>query len=99
MQSESSLWQYKTRNGQSSVLGVSRKIDPFTVTAQQLDDFFIHLFEEKGYSPSTIKGYRSAISRTIAITGGSDFGQDEFLSFHIRNFILKGLGFNFMFHN
>ena len=68
---------------------VSRKIDPFTVTAQQLADFFIYLFEEKGYSPSTIKGYRSAISRTIAIMGGPDFGQDEFLSLLIRNFHLE----------
>ena len=59
---------------------VSRKIDPFTVTVQQLANLFIYLFEGKGYSPLTIKGYRSAISRTIAIRGGPDFGQDEFLS-------------------
>ncbi|CAG2215412.1 unnamed protein product [Mytilus edulis] len=52
---------------------LSKQIDPITVTVQQLADFFLHLFEEKGYSPSTIKGYRSAIARTISLSGGSDF--------------------------
>ncbi|CAG2205223.1 unnamed protein product [Mytilus edulis] len=64
-------------------------IDPITVTVQQLADFFLHLFEEKGYSPSTIKGYRSAIARTISLSGGSDFGDNEFLSLLIKNFCLN----------
>ncbi|CAG2256905.1 unnamed protein product [Mytilus edulis] len=51
--------------------------------------FFLHLFEEKGYSPSTIKGYRSAIARTISLSGGSDFGDNEFLSLLIKNFCLN----------
>ncbi|VDI72623.1 Hypothetical predicted protein [Mytilus galloprovincialis] len=64
---------------------LSKQIDPITVTVQQLADFFLHLFEEKGYSPSTIKGYRSAIARTISLSGGSDFGDNEFLSLLIKN--------------
>ncbi|CAG2195874.1 unnamed protein product [Mytilus edulis] len=68
---------------------LSKQIDPITVTVQQLADFFLHLFEEKGYSPSTIKGYRSAIARTISLSGGSDFGDNEFLSLLIKNFCLN----------
>ncbi|CAG2205311.1 unnamed protein product [Mytilus edulis] len=52
---------------------LSKQINPLSVTVQQLADFFLYLFEEKGYSPSTIKGYRSAIARTISLSGGSDF--------------------------
>ncbi|CAG2244243.1 unnamed protein product [Mytilus edulis] len=66
---------------------LSKQIDPITVTVQQLADFFLHLFEEKGYSPSTIKGYRSAIARTISLSGGSDFGDNEFLSLLIKKLL------------
>ncbi|VDI09351.1 Hypothetical predicted protein [Mytilus galloprovincialis] len=52
-----------------------KEIDPFQISVQQLADFLIHLFEEKGLSPSTIKGYRSAIFRTIQLSGGPDFGK------------------------
>lgn len=68
---------------------LSKQIDPLRISAQKLADFFIFLFEEKGYSPSTIKGYRSAIARTIYLSGGSDFGQDEFLSMLLKNFSLE----------
>ncbi|XP_071176215.1 serine-rich adhesin for platelets-like [Mytilus edulis] len=70
---------------------LSKQIDPSTVTVQQLRDFFLHLFEEKGYSPSSIKGYRSAIARTISLSGGSDFGDNEFLSLLIKTFALIDL--------
>ena len=66
-----------------------RQINPFQVTVQQLADFLVYLFDTKGLSPSTIKGYRSAISRTIALSGGSDFGNNEFISLLIRNFSLE----------
>ncbi|VDI20410.1 Hypothetical predicted protein [Mytilus galloprovincialis] len=90
-QSDNLQEQFMTPNGQFSVLGVIRKqIDPLTVTVQQLADFFFYLCEEKGYSPSTIKGYRSAIARTISLSGGSDFGDNEFLSLLIKkNFCLN----------
>ncbi|XP_071161220.1 serine-rich adhesin for platelets-like [Mytilus edulis] len=68
---------------------LSKQINPLSVTVQQLADFFLYLFEEKGYSPSTIKGYRSAIARTISLSGGSDFGDNEFLSLMIKNFCLN----------
>ena len=40
----------------------------------------------KGLSPSTVKGYRSAISRTIHISGGEDFGNNQFISLLVGNF-------------
>ena len=43
---------------------VGREIDPIKVSVQQLANFFVHLFEDKGLLPSTIKGYRSSITRT-----------------------------------
>jgi hypothetical protein len=59
------------------------------LTAQQLAEFFLYLFEDKGYTPSTIKGYRSAIAKTIHLSGGSDFGSDEFLSLMFKNFCFE----------
>jgi hypothetical protein len=50
---------------------------------------FLYLFEDKGYTPSTIKGYRSAIARTIHLSGGPDFGSDEFLSLMFKNFCIE----------
>jgi hypothetical protein len=47
-----------------------RDIDPVRVTVQQLADFLVYLFEIKRLVPSTIKGYRSAIGRTISLLGG-----------------------------
>ena len=66
-----------------------RKVNPFQVTVQQLADFLVFLFEVKGLSPSTIKGYRSAISRTLVVSGGPDFGSNEFISLLVRNFSLE----------
>ncbi|VDH98339.1 Hypothetical predicted protein [Mytilus galloprovincialis] len=66
-----------------------KEIGPFQISVQQLADFLIHLFEEKGLSPSIIKGYRSAISRTIQLSGGPDFGNTEFISLLVKNFTLE----------
>jgi hypothetical protein len=57
---------------------LSKRIDPLSITAQKLAEFFLYLFEDKGYTPSTIRGYRSTIARTIHLSGGPDFGSDEF---------------------
>ena len=65
-------------------LCLSKQIDPLSITAQQLADFLLYLFEDKGYTLSPIKGYRSA--RTIHLSGGPDFGSDEFLSLVFNNF-------------
>ena len=63
-----------------------KEVDPYQISVQQLADFLIFLFEEKGLSPSTIKGYCSAISRTIHLSGGPHFGSDEFISLLVKNF-------------
>ena len=34
---------------------VERGIDPIKISVQQIADFFVHLFEDKGLLPSTIK--------------------------------------------
>ena len=67
---------------------LSKQIDPLSITAQQLAEFFLYLFEDKGYTP-TIKGYRSAIARTIHLSGGPDFGSDEFLSLMFNCFCIE----------
>jgi hypothetical protein len=66
-----------------------RDIDPVRVTVQQLADFLVYLFEIKQLVPSTIKGYRSAIGRTISLLGGPDFGQNEYISLLVRSFRLE----------
>ena len=66
---------------------LSKQIDPLRITAQQLADFLLYLFEDKGYTLSPIKGYRSA--RTIHLSGGPDFGSDEFLSLMFNNFCIE----------
>lgn len=65
-----------------------KEINTLQITAHQLADFLVYLFEVKGLAPSTIKGYRSAISRTIALSGGVDFGKNEHISLLLRNFSL-----------
>ena len=73
-----------TQNCQSFVLGVCQNKLILSVA-----EFFLYLFEDKGYTPSTIKGYRSAIARTIHLSGGPDFGSDEFLSLMFKNFCIE----------
>jgi hypothetical protein len=68
---------------------LSKQIDPLRITARQLAEFFLYLFEDKGYTPSTIKGYRSAIARTTYLSGGPDFGSDEFLSLMFNNVCIE----------
>jgi hypothetical protein len=66
-----------------------RDIGPVRVTVQQIADLLVYLFEIKQLVPSTIKGYKSAIGRTIALLGGPDFGQDEYISLLVRSFSLE----------
>ena len=79
------------RQSASIVYGwcVGREMDPFKISVQQLADFIVFLFEVKGLALSTVKGYRSAISRTIHISGGEDFGNNQFISLLVRNFSLE----------
>jgi hypothetical protein len=46
------------------LLASAKQFDNSRITVQQLAKF-VYLFEDKGYTPSTIKGYRSAIARTL----------------------------------
>jgi hypothetical protein len=62
-------------SGQSSVIGVDGILSQ-SESLQQLADFLVYLFEIKQLVPSTIKGYRSAIGRTISLLGEPDFGQN-----------------------
>ena len=66
-----------------------RDIDPVRVTVQQLAVFLVYLFEIKQLVPSTIKGYISAIGMTISLLGGSEFGQNEYISLLVRGFSLE----------
>jgi hypothetical protein len=47
---------------------VGRELDPIKVSVQQLADLFVYLFEDKDLFLSTINGYRSSITRTLAIS-------------------------------
>ena len=77
------------QSGQSSLIGVLEGRLIHSKSLQQLADFLVYLFEVKGLAPSTVKGYRSAISRTIHISGGEDFGNNQFISLLVRNFSLE----------
>ena len=65
-----------------------RKIDPLHPSLGKVADFLVFLFEEKHCRPSTIKGYRSALSNTLKFGHGrgKDIGSDPRLSELIRNF-------------
>ena len=49
-------------------------------TPGNLADFLTFLFKEKKLAPSTIRGYRAAVSTTIRQLGGPDFSQVQLLS-------------------
>jgi hypothetical protein len=58
------------------VLTATMRADGVSPSLDEASFPFLYLFEDKGYTPSTIKGYRSAIARTIHLSGGPDFGSD-----------------------
>jgi hypothetical protein len=51
----------------------------------------------KGFSSSTIKGYCSALSRTISLSGGYDFENNHYLSLLIKNDLHNGGYFRLVF--
>jgi integrase len=53
---------------------------------QQVADFLMHLFEERKTSISTIKGYRTAISKVLFYTSGADVSHSDILSDLISSF-------------
>lgn len=66
-----------------------RDSDPFSASPQIVANFLTYLFEEKGLSPETLKGYRSAISSTRKHLGGLNLGQDTRISDLLRNLELE----------
>jgi integrase len=61
-------------------------LDPQEVSAVDVADFLVYLFQVKGFQVSTIKGYRSAIARVLKRSAGIDLGQDQVLSDLMANF-------------
>ena len=59
---------------------------PTELSPPQLADFFLWLFNVKGFAPSTIKGYRSMIADTYRHLGKPNPGQDRDLSDLMANF-------------
>ena len=58
---------------------------PAEASIQAIADFLLHLFKDKSLQPSTIKGYRSAISDTLSHFG-RNIGHDKYLSSLIQSF-------------
>ncbi|KAH3772260.1 hypothetical protein DPMN_173598 [Dreissena polymorpha] len=50
---------------------VRGKIDPLNPSARRIADFLIYLFDDKKLSLSSIKGYRSVLSHTLAFRKSS----------------------------
>ena len=62
----------------------TRQVDPLSPSMRRLADFLIYLFDERKLAISTIKGYRSMISQTLAFRGLRSIGTDPFLSELVR---------------
>ena len=68
---------------------LEREMDPIDPTVMALADFLIFLFEEKKLSPTSVKGYRSAISFTLKHFSSVDFSSDPVLADIIRSMELE----------
>jgi len=54
----------------------AREIDPLAPSVCKLADFFVHLFNEKKFATSTIKGYRAAIGGVFRSMKSPDLTSD-----------------------
>ena len=66
-----------------------RKINPLDPSPRRLADFFVYLFDVKNLSISTIKGYRSTISNTLAFHKKSKVCHDPAIVELIKSLELK----------
>ena len=66
-----------------------RQINPLDPSPRRIADFLIYLFDTKHLSVSTIKGYRSTISHTLAFRKASKVCADPSISELIRAFELR----------
>jgi hypothetical protein len=74
-------------------------IDPLRCSIPQLADFFIFLFEEKNLAVSTIKGYRSAISKVYRLLDKPDPGVDITCLLSSGTFSYRGPDLSVWFQN
>ena len=68
---------------------LQREVHPFSATPSEVADFLLHLFQEKKYQVSTIKGYRSTISNTLKFKSDNNIGSDHVISELIKSFELQ----------
>lgn len=61
------------------------KIYPLIITVQRLTEFLLFHLVDKGYTPSTIRGYRSAIARTIHLSSCSALAMMDYLSLMVKH--------------
>ena len=66
-----------------------REIDPYLSTVQQIADFLLFLFHVQGCVPTTVAGYRTAISQTRAPVDGLPIGLNPVLTNIIKNLRLE----------
>ena len=67
----------------------AEQISSLQATVQQLAEFLEFLFSTRKLAPSTIKGYRSAISTVFRLQGGWNPGTDPILSLLLRAFDIE----------
>ena len=63
---------------------VRRKVNPLDPSPRRLADFLVYLFDTKNLSVSTIRGYRSTISHTLAFRQKSNVCHDPSISALMR---------------
>jgi len=79
-QARSTLDLYQGKWNIFSTYCRERDISPLNASVPQIADFLNHLFEDKGYKPSTIDGYRVAIAGALKHLRGVNVGRDPSLS-------------------
>ena len=62
-----------------------KKIYPLIITVQRLTEFLLFHLVDKGYTPSTIRGYRSDIARTIHLSSCSALAKMDYLSLMVKH--------------
>ena len=62
------------------------KFDPHAATPSQLAEFLTYLFDTRGVSPGTIKGYRAAIGHVLRLASGYDPGEDDIIRILMKSF-------------
>ena len=63
-----------------------RDLNPLAATSVCLCDFFLYLFQVRNLKPSTIEGYKSALSFILKRAAGYDLSQCEILADMIKSF-------------